>query len=175
MLIKYCKREHNIARGFRTIRLGTLRSYRDDDPDFLRADDHEGHYSVSKAHGVSIEGRQAAEFANVIRGNAQIAAGAKVVRHEHFPNCFIYCLSEATPSLALAHSLDPDYNDWFEIADQAGFTSRLCRLFSEQIRPTDLELPSGVSSFTGWGLTPSAIQWPMASVRRFLIPRTSTR
>ena len=152
MLVKYCKREHNIARGCRTIRLGTLRSYRDDDPNFLRADDHEGRYSVSKAHGVALKGREAAEFANVVGGSAEIAEGAKAVRYEHFPNCFIYCLSEATPSLALAHSLDPDYDDWFEIADQARFTSRLCRLFSEQIRQTDLELPSGISSFAGWGL-----------------------
>ena len=152
MLVKYCKREHNIARGFRTIRLGTLRSYRDEDPNFLRGDDHEGRYSVSKQPGVALKGREAAELVNVVGGNAEIAEGAKVVRHEHFPNCFIYCLSEATPSLALAHSLDPDYDDWFEITDEARFTSRLCRLFEGQIRPTDLELPSGISSFVGWGV-----------------------
>ena len=152
MLVKYCKREHNIARGFRTIRLGTLRSYRDDDPNFLRADDHEGRYCVSKEPGVALKGREAAEFANVVGGNAEIAEGAQVLRHEHFPNCFIYCLSKATPSLALAHSLDPDYDDWFEIADEARFTSRLCRLFNEQIRPTDLELASGKSSLSGWGV-----------------------
>ncbi len=150
MLVKYCKREHNIARGFRTIRLGTLRSYHDDDPNFLRADDHEGRYSVSKEHGVALRGREAAEFANVVGGNAEIAEGAKAVRHEHFPNCFIYCLSKAPPSLTLAHSLDPDYDDWFEIADEARFTSRLFRLFTEQVRSTDLELPSGISSFPDW-------------------------
>ena len=70
---------------------------------------------------------------------------AKVVRNESFPNCFIYCLSQTTPSIALARSLDPYYDDWYEITDEAPFTCRLSQLLAEQIQPTDLELPSRVS------------------------------
>ena len=149
MLVKYCKRVHNIARGFRTIRLGTLRSYRADDPDFLRHDDQEGYYGVSKKLGVALKGREAAEFANVVGGNAEIAEGAKAVRHEHSPNCYIYCLSAATPSLDLAHRIDPAYDDWFEIADVTSFRTRLWRLLCEQMQPTDLDQPSGKSFDVG--------------------------
>ena len=45
----------------------------------------------------------------------------------------------------MARSLDPDYDDWYEITDETPFTCRLNQLLAEQIQPTDLELPSKVS------------------------------
>lgn len=145
MLVKYCKRAHNILRGCNTIRLGTLRSYSADDPDFLRRDDQEGRFSLSKKPGVALKGRRATEYTGLGSQNIEIAPMARVVRNESFPNCFIYCLSQATPTIALARTLDPCYDDWFEIIDQPRFISRLHLLLGEQINPPDLELPSGVS------------------------------
>ncbi|MDE0082165.1 MAG: hypothetical protein OXT72_05910 [Gammaproteobacteria bacterium] len=145
MLVKYCKREHNILRRCRTIRLGTLMSYCADDPDFLRRDPEEGHFSVSKEPGIELTGKRAAEYTGMGWDNIEIASGAKVVRSESFPNCFIYCLSQTTPSIALARMIDPCYNDWFGIVDKNGFISRLGELLIEQMRLTDLELPSSVS------------------------------
>ena len=147
MLVTYCKREHNILRGCSTIRLGTLRSYCADDPKFLRRDAQEGHISVSKTPGVTLTGKRASEYAGLRWENIELASMAKVVRNESFPNCFIYCLSQTTPSIALARSLDPCYDDWYEITDETTFTSRLSQLLVEQIRPTDRELPSRVSFF----------------------------
>ena len=45
-LIKFCKKEHNIALGSDTLQLGTFRYYREYDPDFAIADTTEGfvHY-----------------------------------------------------------------------------------------------------------------------------------
>ena len=63
----------------------------------------------------------------------------------NIPNCFIYCLSQTTPTIASARTIDPCYDDWFEIADATSFISRLFQLLGKQIRPADLELPSGVS------------------------------
>ncbi len=151
MLIKYCKREHNIPRGCSTIRLGTLRSYCADDPEFLRRDAQEGHFSLSKKPGVELKGKRASEYTGLGWENIEIAPKAKVVRNESFPNCFIYCLSQSTPSIALARSIDPCYDDWFEIIDKACFISRLSQLLVEQIWRTDLELPSSVS-FTDCGI-----------------------
>ena len=145
LLVKYCKREHNIPRGCRTIRLGTLRSYCADDPEFLRRDAQEGQSSVSKKPGVELKGKRASEYTGIGWGNVEIAPMAKVVRNESFPNCFIYCLSQTTPSIALARSIDPCYDDWFEIVDKARFISRLSQLLVERIRSTDLELPSSIS------------------------------
>ena len=144
-LVKYCKREHNLRRGCRTIRLGTLGSYCADDPNFLRHDAEEGHYSVSKKPGVKLNEKRAAELLGARPGDVEIAEGAHVERHERFPNCLIFCVSQTTPSIDLARILDPCYNDWFEITDVASFTSRLIQLLGEQINPTDLEFPSGVS------------------------------
>ena len=127
MLVKYCKREHNIERGCSTIRLGTLRSYSEDDPNFMRFDQHEGHLNVSKAPGVELSGKKASQFTGV-RGNTEliIAGGARVTRELRFPkNCFIYCLSQATPDILLARCLDPSYDDWFTIPDTKGFISRI--------------------------------------------------
>ena len=70
---------------------------------------------------------------------------AKALRNESFPNCYIYCLSQTTPSIAIARSIDPCYDDWFEIIDKARFISGLHQLLVKQIRSTDLELPSHVS------------------------------
>ena len=145
MLVKYCKREHNILRGCSTLRLGTLRSYCADDPDFLRRDAQEGYFSVSKKSGVELEGKKAAEYTGLGWENVAIAPMAKVVRNESFPNCYIYCLSQTTPSISLARSIDPCYDDWFEFTDVASFTSRSKQLLVEQILPTDLELPISVS------------------------------
>ena len=145
MLIKYCKREHNIQRGCSTIRLGTLRSFCAGDPEFLRHDDQEGQYELSKKPGVELKGKRASEYTGLGWENVEIAPMARVVRNESFPNCYIYCLSQTTPSIAVARSIDPCYDDWFEIVDKASFTSRLGQLLVEQIRPTDLELPSQVS------------------------------
>ena len=145
LLVKYCKRVHNILRGCGTIRLGTLRSYCADDPEFLRHDTQEGQVSVSKKRGVELKGKRASEYTGLGWENIEIAPMAKVVRNETFPNCLIYCLSQATPSNALARSLDPNYDDWYEITDETSFTCRLSQLLVEQIRPIDLELPSSVS------------------------------
>lgn len=71
---------------------------------------------------------------------------AKVVRNEVFPNCFIYCLSQATPSIDLARKIDRCYDDWFEITDHVRFTLRLSELLGAHIRATDLQLPYGTSS-----------------------------
>ena len=90
---------------------------------------------------------EAAELVGAVgarEGDIKVAREATVERYESSPNCFIYCLSQTMPSLDLGHSLDPCYDDWFEITDLAGFTSRLIQLLGEQINPTDLVLPSGV-------------------------------
>lgn len=145
MLAKYCKREHNILRECSTIRLGTLRSYCADDPNFLRGDAQEGQVSVSKKPGVELKGKRASDYTGLGWHNIEIAPMAKVVRNESFPNCFIYCLSQTVPSIDLAHSLDPCYNDWFKIIDKTCFIFRLRQLLVEQIRLADLELPSSVS------------------------------
>ena len=76
---------------------------------------------------------------------------ARVVRNERFPNCFIYCLSQATPSIALARKIDPSYDDWFEITDHVPFTRRLSDLLCQQIGSTDLERPYSTSS-PQWGV-----------------------
>jgi len=150
-LVKYGKRKHNILRGCTTIRLGTLKSYSADDPDFLRHDAQEGNYSVSKKHGVRLEGQKAADFTGLGWKNMEIAEGARAVRRERFPSCYIFCLSQTTPSLTVARRIDPCYDDWFEITDGARFTCRLNQLLKEQIRPTELELTTS-SSFAGWGI-----------------------
>ena len=145
MLVKYCRREHNMLRGCSTIRLGTLRSYCADDPDFLRRDSKEGHYRVSKEPGVALKGKKAAEYAGLGWQSIEFASGARAVRNENFPNCFIFCLSQTAPSIDLARSLDPCYDDWYEITDKSLFIGRLGQLLVEQMRPDDLELPSSVS------------------------------
>ena len=150
MLVKYCERKYNIERGCSTVRLGTLRSYSRDDPNFLRFDQHEGHLDVSKKPGVKLRGTEASEFTGiVVRGNTEmiIAGGARVTRQLRFPkNCFIYCLSQAAPDIRLARRLDPKYDDWFEIRDKARFICRLGKSLFEQLGVDDLELRSNVSS-----------------------------
>ena len=148
MLVKYCRREHNIERGCSTIRLGTLRSYSEDDPNFLRFDPQEGHIDISKRHGVELRGEKASQFTGIVRGNTEliIAGGARVTRKLRFPkNCFIYCLSQSIPDIQLARSLDPDYDDWFTIPDRERFISRIQRSLLKQLRFDDLELRADVS------------------------------
>lgn len=150
MLVKYCERQFNIERGYRTVCLGTLRSYRKDDPNFLRFDQKEGHWDVSKKPGVELRGAKASEFTGIeVRGNTEIfiAGGARVTRQLRFPrNCFIYCLSQAAPDIRLAHRLDPKYDDWFEIRDKERFISKMGQSLFEQLGVDDLELCSNVSS-----------------------------
>ena len=148
MLVKYCGTEHNIEKGCGTIRLGTLRSYSKDDSNFLRFDQQEGHLDVLKKPGVEFSGATASEFTGiVVRENTEIAieAGARVTRQLRFPkNCFIYCLSQATPDIRLARSLDPDYDDWFVVPDKVRFISRIQSSLDEQLQFDDLELRPNV-------------------------------
>ena len=150
MLVKYCEHQFNIERGCSTVRLGTLRSYRKDDPNFLRFDQKEGHLDVSKKSGVELRGAKASEFTGIeVRGNTEIsiAGGARVTRQLRFPrNCFIYCLSQAAPDIRLGSCLDPKYDDWFEIRDKERFISRLGKSLFGQLGVGDLELRSNVSS-----------------------------
>ena len=166
MLIKYCRREHNIERGCRTIRLGTLRSYSRDDPSFLRFDQQEGQLDVSKKPGVELSGAKASDFTGIlVRGNTEmtIAGGACVTRQLRFPrNCFIYCLSQSAPDIRLARGLDPDYDDWFAIPDKVRFISRLQKSLVEQLGFDDLELRPNVSSEYLRGICPQIFSGPVS-------------
>ena len=145
LLFKYCKKEHNLARGCKQIRLGTLRGYAKGDPKFCITDPKEGVYKITndESKNVVIESESLTRLSSggIVGGRAVIENGAKINIHHNFPNCYIFCLANTVvPSLEIAKQLEASYDDWYVIFDINKFIKYSAQLLIDQIQTCNLDL-----------------------------------
>lgn len=146
MFYKFCKKEHNIAKGCSTVFLGSLQLYADDDPNFLRCDFNEGSIKiVNEGKKLTLDQDQLESISSsqVLGTGIEVAEGGNITIHRQLQNCYIYCLSEnLTPSIEKAQSLDPTYNDWFCIDNIDNFIDSTVGQLMKQLSLGDLEIDS---------------------------------
>ena len=135
--VKYCKEKHNIALSSQTLRLGTLKYYRDLDHDFL-GDAYEGRLQATfgnpnkpkkltqreadilfRGSGVTIKGLD--------RGlSMTIKGGGGVSVTKWSPNCFVFCCkiqSNLPNANGVIDYLDSGYDSWYEVRDRDKFSN----------------------------------------------------
>lgn len=146
--IKYCKDEHNIAKGCLTLQLGTLQYYRELDKSFTIADPDEGIFSaiVRDYDPSKTPDKKMSKFIpiNAIIRNIEI-------RHT-FPNSYIFCISQETkkdPS-EIAKSFSPTYNSYYKILDIDKFAVKIANLLLENITLSNFtkETKNNLTGFT---------------------------
>ena len=144
MYVKFCESKFNLTKDCKTISLGTLKSYADDDPNFLRYDYNEGGFLISNfGDGMTLGANETQTLSSggIIGSGIKIAAGANFNRYLAFPNCYIFCFSEnLSPSLKTAKSIDPNYDSWYAISDLNVFLKNVVNLLNSQLSMEDLDL-----------------------------------
>lgn len=158
MFIKFCETKHNLAKGCSTIGLGTLQSYADDDPNFLRFDYREGAFQITNnGEAVEIDGQSFNQLTSgrVVASNGMsIVAGGKFTAQFQFSNCYIFCFSQyVSPTADTAKKIDKSYDDWYAITKLHQFISRTAELLLNQLTVSDFEHSDGISLQWLRGLT----------------------
>jgi len=158
-LVKYCKPEHNLLHGCRTIRLGTFEYYRELDPNLKIADDMEGRDSVlvksMKTETASLQAR--AEIGGIFPDRPYTHINNFNIRHT-FPNCFLFCCSILSKRNRTKHAqrFDEQYTSHYMINNVVEFVQQLILIlnfnikidhFSDPVRKQLKEL-----SINEWGI-----------------------
>ena len=118
MFIKYCAAKHSLAKECTTIGLGTLQSYADHDPKFLRCDYEEGELTITNSEAVEIDSPSVTKLTGGAMRGVKIAVkpGDKFSTKYWFPNSYIFCLSQSSqPTADIARKIDAAYDDWYAI------------------------------------------------------------
>lgn len=149
MLIKYCEAKHNLAKECTTIGLGTLQSYADDDPNFLRHDCREGAFTIAN-NGVAVEidGQSLAKLTSgsfISPNGMSVEDGGRFSAKFQFPNCYIFCLSQSLPNKSIGEKIDKAYDDFYCITDIRKFILCAGNLLRNQLSVSDFELSENVS------------------------------
>lgn len=126
ILRKYCKPQHNIRDGCRTIRLGTLNYYKNLDPSFAIADPTEG---AEELDVVSIDtATRTRESMKALEGVISVPEGVPMkiennqVRFVH-PNVYVWCCSgfDDDPTQDIGERFSHEYTSSFDIGDASDF------------------------------------------------------
>lgn len=139
MLVKYCRLEHNIARGAQTMQLGTLSYYREGDPSF--SDPNEGKQLIGV---VDYDPAVASDSMQRL-----IALPARMVDcgiESTFPNCYIFCAAAAGVTRIEAGGC-AHYESSYQIADVSWFAASLAQLLQRSLLLSDFEPSQGVDRF----------------------------
>jgi hypothetical protein len=139
MLVKYCKPEHNPLQGCKTIRLGTLQYYREMDPSFSIADEHEGKesYSINVVHGSNnyADGAAFLERCGIISGLGANSAFTRCEVDITFPNSYIWCCKQVDGqwSPGYGQSLDKEYTSSYSIDTPKEFGLTLAKALYSKV------------------------------------------
>ena len=150
-LHKHCKENHNIAKGCKTIRLGSLQEYREMDAKFDIADQWEG---ISKAgtngDHITFSGEDLSKpemsgpiitvGPNATKGTFTINGSMTV----NIPNVHIFCVSYNDVNNSFS-----EYNSKYTIPDPEKFAAELLRLYIQQLKISDLEISDALISEIG--------------------------
>lgn len=149
VLIKYCKKEHNIFQGCDTVQLGTLDYYREMDPDFNIADPKEATFQFTIAGNplvLSIDqmGRLTdGRWTGVGDPNRQLMRakeGAKIIKSVEFPNCYIFCTCRFHSQFnkkKFAQKFKSNYDSSYMITNSPLFTRNLAKILMSQLKLED--------------------------------------
>ncbi len=113
-LRKYCKEQHNIAKECRTIQISTLRSYDQDDPNFLRGDPNEGITRFIDENGKKIE----LDAKQLMSEGKFFTSEDRTSFYYKAPNVYIFSLTmDQEHCEENCKAIDPKYDDSYEIDD----------------------------------------------------------
>ncbi len=150
ILIKYCKKEHNIFQGCDTIRFGTFDYFRDKNSSFTVADPGEATFQLTSAgNPLVLSGDQTAILTDgrwTAAGNSnrpfmRAEEGAKIIKSTEFPNCYIFCtcrFHELYNKKEFAQKFDPNYDSSYMITNVPLFIRGLAQVLLTQFRLEDL-------------------------------------
>jgi hypothetical protein len=164
MYLKFCESRYNLNKGCQTISIGTLDSYNEDDPDFLKFDPNEGKIEVTNfGSEVTISREDSLIISNGgILGEMKVNEGGNIKVHFSFPNCYIFCLGYSIyPSIENAKKIDENYDSWYFIEDINRFSIKLLKLLAQQIKLSDLVLNEDVTLEYIKGITIQLIHNPV--------------
>lgn len=164
MYVKFCESRYNLNNGCQTISIGTLDSYNEDDPDFLKFDNNEGKIEISNfGSEVNISREDSLIIFNGgFLGEMKVNEGANINVSFSFPNCYIFCLGYNTfPSIENAKKIDENYDSWYFVEDINRFSIKLLRLLAQQIKLSDLVLKEDVTLEYIKGITIQLIHNPV--------------
>jgi hypothetical protein len=148
MFIKYCAAKHSLAKECTTIGLGTLQSYADDDPEFLRCDYEEGELTIINSGAVEIDSHSVTTLTGGAMRGLKVAVNpdGKFSTKYRFPNSYIFCLSQSSePTADIARKIDKAYDDWYAITKIYNFIHRTAELLLNQLKVSDFELSDEMS------------------------------
>jgi hypothetical protein len=169
-LVKYCKPEHSLLNGCRTLRLGTLQYYRELDPTFQpTADSAEGRDTI-KVDSLKMETAEPdakAAVSGVLPDMPYIHV-QNIPINLTFPNSYIFCCSILSKCNREEHAarFNSEYTSYYEISDVLEFVRRIAQMlqstitihhFSEPVREKLGQLP-----IQDWGVT---VGWYFNPVR----------
>ena len=151
VLIKYCKKEHNIFEGCDTIQLGTLDYYRRMDASFTIGDPKEATFQLTNAgNPLDLSVDQTERLTNGRWTGAgdpnrilfRAEKGSRVIKSIEFPNCYIFCtckFHENYNKMEFAQKFVPSYDSSYMITDIPLFSRNLAKALLEQFMIKDLK------------------------------------
>lgn len=140
-LIKYCKPEHNLLNGCRTIRFGTLEYYREMDSSFAIADATEGQESVviNDLDTSTASANTLNTIKPVFGQSLRYVKLKNLILQKTFPNCFIWCCSRdlGEHTEEFGQRFDAEYRSSYRIPDGNRFVELLISLLMSNVTRAD--------------------------------------
>lgn len=167
-LVKFCRPEHNLSDGCRTIRIGTLDFYRELDPKFMIADPTEGLEStVVRSLSMETATRDAADaIKRVVR--LPYVEVHNIAFRNTFPNSYVWCCSRLPDGAfpITGSRFDSMYESSYEVTDDRHFADHLAALILKHVRRRNFSetVQSKIDDLPVFGLRDINLFWKYREV-----------